>query len=157
MEIVSEKIEFKGNIIIGQSHFIKTVEDLFEAMSESGSAKFGIAFCEASGKCLIRHDGNDANLEKMAIDAANKLSCGHSFVIILENAFPISVLNKIKQTSEVCNVYCATANPLEVIIAKGENGRGILGVIDGCSPKGVETDSDKIERIELLKKFGYKR
>ncbi|EHC15078.1 hypothetical protein CEN49_13920 [Fischerella thermalis CCMEE 5273] len=146
-----------SNIIIGQTHFIKTVEDLYEIMvGTSPQVKFGLAFCEASGVCLIRVAGNDRNLEEVATKNAQNLAAGHSFVILLKEAYPINFLNAIKQCPEVCNIYCATANPVQVIVAETEQGRGIMGVIDGFSPKGVESAEDVKARKELLRKFGYK-
>ncbi len=147
-----------ANVIIGQAHFIKTVEDLYETLAESSpSTKFGLAFCEASGKCLVRCEGNDEELKKKAEETALQLGAGHVFVIFLRNAFPINVLNRIKNVSEVCTIYCATANPVQVVLAESTQGKGVLGVIDGSSPKGVE-DADGISwRSELLKKIGYKR
>ncbi|WP_337884696.1 adenosine-specific kinase [Fischerella thermalis] len=146
-----------SNIIIGQTHFIKTVEDLYEIMvGTSPKVKFGLAFCEASGVCLIRVAGNDRNLEEVATKNAQNLAAGHSFVILLKEAYPINFLNAIKQCPEVCNIYCATANPVQVIVAETEQGRGIMGVIDGFSPKGVESAEDVKARKELLRKFGYK-
>ncbi|MDJ0650539.1 MAG: adenosine-specific kinase [Xenococcaceae cyanobacterium MO_188.B19] len=159
MELKSVKVEIPegANLILGQTHFIKTVEDLYEIMvGTSSQAKFGIAFCEASGECLIRTVGNDPNLQKIAIANAQALSAGHSFIILLKEAYPINFLNAIKQCPEVCNIYCATANPVEVIIAETEQGRGILGVVDGYSPKGVETEVDIQVRKKLLRQFGYK-
>ena len=160
MQLLSVKLPVTEgcNVILGQSHFIKTAEDLYETLAESSSAiKFGIAFCEASGKCLVRSEGNDAELKKKAEEAALKIGAGHSFIVIIKNAFPVNVLNRIKGLSEVCSIYCATANPVEVIIAETENGRGILGVVDGSKPKGIETEADVAERKALLRKFGYKR
>lgn len=146
------------NIILGQSHFIKTVEDMYETLVTSvPGMKFGIAFCESSGPCLVRSDGNDFDLIKLAEENAYNISCGHSFIIVMRNAYPINVLNAIKSVSEVCSIYCATANPVEVIIAETEQGRGILGVIDGEKSKGIETDKDKQERKEFLRKIGYKK
>jgi uncharacterized protein len=146
------------NIIVGQSHFIKTIEDLYEAMvTGCPCAKFGIAFCEASGPCLIRVEGNDAELKKIAAENAMIVGAGHLFVLLLKNAFPINVLNAIKTCSEVCQVFCATANPLEVVVAETGQGRGVLGVIDGFSPKGVETEEDALTRKDFLRKIGYKR
>ncbi|PLZ88633.1 adenosine-specific kinase [Fischerella thermalis] len=146
-----------SNIIIGQTHFIKTVEDLYEIMvGTSPQVKFGLAFCEASGVCLIRVAGNDRNLEEVATKNAQNLAAGHSFVILLKEAYPINFLNAIKQCPEVCNIYCATANPVQVIVAETEQGRGIMGVIDGFSPKGVESAENVKARKELLRKFGYK-
>jgi adenosine/AMP kinase len=145
------------NIIIGQSHFIKTVPDLYELLvASSPHLKFGIAFSEASGHCLVRHEGNDGDLEKQAADVALSLSCGHVFVIYLKEGFPINVLNAIKGCQEVCRIFCATANSLEVIVASTEQGNGVVGVIDGFRPKGVEDDEGKAWRRELLQKFGYK-
>ncbi len=146
------------NIIFGQSHFIKTVEDIYEALVAAvPSIKFGLAFCESSGKCLVRSEGNDETLKKIAIDNALALGCGHSFFIVLKEAYPVNVLNQIKNIAEVCNIFCASANPVEVIIAKTLQGRGVLGVIDGASPKGVETDADVLWRKEFLRNIGYKR
>ncbi len=146
------------NIIVGQSHFIKTAEDLYEAMVNScAHAKFGIAFCEASGPCLIRVEGNDETLKRISAENAMSMGAGHSFVILLKDAFPVNVLNAIKTCSEVCNIFCATANPLEVIVAETDQGRGLLGIIDGFSPKGVETEEDGKARKEFLRKIGYKR
>jgi hypothetical protein len=159
MEIKTFKIKSPGdtNLILGQSHFIKTVEDLYEAMVNSTpSAKFGIAFCESSGKCLVRHTGNDEELEDAAAENAFEISSGHSFIIFMRNAFPISVLNAIKNVPEVCRVYCATANQVEVIIAETDQGRGILGVIDGERAKGIEKEENKLERRKLLRNIGYK-
>ncbi|MEW6685273.1 MAG: adenosine-specific kinase [Candidatus Edwardsbacteria bacterium] len=146
------------NIILGQAHFIKTVEDLYEAMVNSvPEMKFGIAFCESSGACLVRVEGNDEELKKLAGQNALNLGAGHSFIIILKNAFPINVLNAVKMVPEVCNVFCATANPVEVVIAETEQGRGILGVIDGLKPKGIEDEEGIKWRKEFLRKIGYKR
>ncbi|MFX0065664.1 MAG: adenosine-specific kinase [Candidatus Hermodarchaeota archaeon] len=145
------------NIILGQSHFIKTVEDLHETLVESSpSIKFGLAFCEASEPCLVRYSGNDEELRKMATDTALKIGAGHSFVIFLKDSYPINVLQRVKTVSEVCRIFAATANPLKVIICETAQGRGILGVIDGSSPKGVETEEDIQQRQEFLRKIGYK-
>ncbi len=145
------------NLVIGQAHFIKTVEDLHETLIEGvPSAKFGIGFCESSGPCLVRSSGNDAQLKAAAEKAALLLSAGHIFVVILSGAYPVSVLNRIKSVSEVCNIFCATANPVQLIIAETEQGRGILGVIDGFKTKGVETEKDVQDRKALLRKIGYK-
>lgn len=145
------------NLVIGQAHFIKTVEDLHEALAETmPNAKFGLAFCESSGPCLVRSSGNDAELKAAAEKAGMLLSAGHAFVIILRGAYPVSVLNRIKNVSEVCNIFCASANPVQIIIAETEQGRGILGVIDGFKSKGVETEKDVQERKALLRKIGYK-
>ena len=146
------------NIIVGQSHFIKTIEDLYEVMvSGCPHSKFGIAFCEASGPCLIRVDGNDEELCKVAAENAMIIGAGHAFVILLRDGYPINVLNAIKNCSEVCRIFCATANPLEMIVAETDQGRGVLGVIDGLSPKGVETEDDVKARKEFLRMIGYKR
>lgn len=145
------------NIILGQSHFIKTVEDLYEAIvSTNPSMKFGLAFCEASGPALVRFIGNDQRLIEMAKRNAMNLSCGHCFIIFMEHGFPVNILNTIKNVPEVCQIYCATANPVEVIIAETPRGRGILGVIDGVRTKGVETDDDVKTRKEFLRRIGYK-
>jgi uncharacterized protein len=147
-----------ANVIIGQAHFIKTVEDLYEAVVTAvPGIKFGVAFCEASGPCLIRHTGTDAELESSAIRAAEAIGAGHVFVIMLGNAFPINVLNPVKAVSEVCTIFCATANDLRVIVA-GESGvRGVIGVIDGSAPKGVEGEREQAERRAMLRRFGYKQ
>jgi len=146
------------NIIVGQSHFIKTVEDLYEAViSTVPQAKFGLAFNEGSGACLTRSDGNDPTLQDVAVRNAQAASCGHTFFVLLQNAYPINVLNAIRNVPEVCSIFCATANPLELIVAETEQGRGILGVIDGNPPKGVEGPEDVTWRHNLLRKIGYKR
>lgn len=156
-KIVKIKKAEDVNVIIGQSHFIKTVEDVYELLvTTAPGAKFGLAFCESSGKCLIRHIGNDPDLEKLCIDNAKDIAAGHSFIIALKNAFPINVLNGIKNIQEVCNIYCATANLVELIIAETKSGRGILGVIDGEKPKGVEEGEDINWRKDFLRKIGYK-
>ena len=145
------------NLVLGQSHFIKTVEDLHEALVGSSPAThFGLAFCESSGPRLVRRSGNDEALLELATKNAVAIGAGHSFIVFLRDAFPVNVLNAIKQVPEVCHVYCATANPLSVIVAETEGGRGILGVIDGGAPLGVETDDDVINRKELLRSIGYK-
>ena len=147
-----------GNLIVGQSHFIKTVEDIYEAMvNTSPHLQFGIAFNEASGDCLTRFDGNDDALKQNAIQNATAIAAGHIFVISLKNGFPINVLDRIQRVPEVAGIYCATANPVEVIVAETEQGRGILGVVDGSSPKGVENADHQAARIALMQKFGYKR
>jgi hypothetical protein len=157
LQSVSLEIPEGSNLILGQSHFIKTVEDLYEILvGTSGQIKFGLAFCEASGDCLIRIAGNDAKLREVAIKNAQAVGSGHSFVILLKEAFPINFLNQIKQCQEVCTIYCATANPVQVIIADTEQGRGILGVVDGFSPKGVENTEDMQKRQAFLRKIGYK-
>lgn len=145
------------NLILGQSHFIKTVEDLHEALvGASPHLRFGIAFCEASGPRLVRRSGNDDALVDLATRNAQTIGAGHSFIVFLKDGFPVNVLNTIKQVPEVCRVYCATANPLEVVVAATEMGRGILGVIDGEPPVGVETDQDVADRREFLRRVGYK-
>jgi hypothetical protein len=159
MELKTVKIEMPEdcNIILGQTHFIKTAEDLYEILAvHIPQASFGLAFTEASGPCLIRNEGNDPALIDACIKNLEKIGAGHVFLIIMKNAFPINVLNALKNCQEVCNIYCATANPVEVIIAETELGKGVLGVIDGFSPKGVESDSDKEIRKEFLRKIGYK-
>lgn len=159
MEIKSIQLEIpaSANIIVGQTHFIKTIEDLFEIMAGAmPKSRFGIAFCEASGACLIRVEGNDEGLKSVAIRNAQAIGAGHTFVMILLDAYPINVLNAIKNCPEVCSLYCATANPVEVIVADSGQGRGILGVIDGFAPKGVEGPSDIRWRKDLLRKIGYK-
>jgi adenosine/AMP kinase len=146
------------NVIIGQSHFIKTAEDLYEAVVNSKpSAKFGIAFCEASGPRLVRVEGNDEELEQVAARNALRIGAGHTFVVLLKNAYPVNVLGAIKAVPEVCSIFCATANDLQVIVAKDGDGRGVIGVIDGKSPMGVENDANVKERREFLRKIGYKR
>lgn len=145
------------NIIVGQSHFIKTVEDLAEIMAGSvPGVRFGLAFNEASGPCLVRTEGNDEDLIKAAEACALAVGAGHTFYLIMKNAYPINVLDRIKACPEVCQIYCATANPVQVVVAKSSQGRGIMGVIDGASPKGVEGDSEKADRKGLLRRFGYK-
>jgi hypothetical protein len=145
------------NIIVGQSHFIKTVEDIAEIIGASvPGAKFGLAFCEASGPCLIRTEGNDAQLIADAVGCAQAVGAGHSFFLLLKDAFPINVLNQIKNCQEVARIYAATANPLQIIVTTTDQGNGIIGVVDGFPPKGVEAAKDKTERHELLRKFGYK-
>ena len=160
MELKTVRMEFPEdtNIIIGQTHFIKTAEDLYEVMVNAvPNAKYGLAFNEASGPCLVRSEGNDSGLKTLAIKNLKAVGAGHVFVIILKDAFPINVLNAIKNCPEVCSIFCATANPLEVIVAQTDLGRGVLGVIDGNSPKGVETEKDVQERKEFLRMIGYKR
>jgi hypothetical protein len=145
------------NLILGQAHFIKTVEDLYEVLVNNvPGIKFGLAFVESSGACKIRAEGNDEELKKLAQDSALEIGAGHSFIIFLKNAFPINVLNAIKSIPEVCNIYCASANPVEVIIAQGDTGAGILGVIDGVSPKAIESNQDITWRHDFLRKIGYK-
>jgi adenosine/AMP kinase len=145
------------NVVLGMAHFIKTAEDLYEALINAvPTIKFGIGFCESSGLCLVRHEGNDAELRLLAAEKAFEIACGHSFVIYLKNAYPINVLDQIKKVPEVCTIFAATANPLEIIIAETEQGRGVMGVIDGLRSKGIETDENINERREFLRKIGYK-
>ena len=157
LHLVDVELPPESNLILGQSHFIKTVEDLYEAMvNTSAQIRFGLAFCEASGPCLIRIAGNDETLQKAAIKNAEAIGAGHSFIILMQQGFPINVLNAIKQCPEVCRIYCATANPVQVVIASSEQGRGILGVIDGSAPKGVEGPEDVGDRQRFLRQIGYK-
>ncbi|MGQ9565813.1 MAG: adenosine-specific kinase [Candidatus Bathyarchaeales archaeon] len=159
MEFVAVKIEPPKdcNVILGVAHFIKTVEDLYEALVNSvPSIKFGIGFCESSGPCLVRCEGNDEELKQLAAKTAFTIAAGHSFIIFIKNAYPLNVLDKIKHAPEVCTIYAATANPLEVIIAETEQGRGIIGVVDGFKSKGIETEKDVKARKEFLRKIGYK-
>ena len=145
------------NVIVGQAHFVKTVEDLHEALVGSGAQlRFGIAFCEASGPCLIRRSGNEQDLIDLAARNAEGIGAGHSFIIFLREGFPVNVLNAIKMVPEVCSLFCATANPVEVLVAQTEFGRGIVGVIDGLPPAGIETPADEAERKALLRRMGYK-
>ena len=160
MEFKNVKMETPegANIIIGQTHFIKTVEDLYEIMAGTvPNARFGIAFCEASCDCLVRKEGNDKEMIEVAVRNASSIGAGHTFVVIMKDAFPINVLNAIKSCQEVCSIFCATANPVEVVIAETELGRGIMGVIDGFVPKGIEDENDIRRRKTLLRKLGYKR
>ncbi|MGQ9677753.1 MAG: adenosine-specific kinase [bacterium] len=159
MEIKSVSIEKPPeiNLILGQAHFIKTVEDLHELLVATvPGIKYGLAFCESSGPCLVRHTGTDPELETLAVENALKVGAGHSFIILLRNAYPINILNGIKQIQEVCSIYCATANQVKVIVAEDETGRGILGVIDGEKPRGVEGEGEIAERKNFLRKIGYK-
>ena len=157
LKTVALEIPEGANIIVGHSHFIKTVEDLYEILVSSCShAKFGIAFCEASGPCLVRWEGNDEALRAAAIRNAQSIGAGHTFIILIKDAYPINVLNAIKLCQEVCRIHCATANPVQIIVAETEQGRGILGLVDGSSPKGVEKEEDQKARKGLLRKFGYK-
>jgi len=160
MELKSIKLAAPpdSNLIIGQTHFIKSAEDLYETLITCAPGiKFGLAFSEASGKCLVRSEGNDEELIKAAEDNAMALGCGHSFIVFMRNAYPINVMNSIKDVQEVCSIFCATANTVEVIVAETEQGRGILGVIDGESPKGIESGEYKEERKSFLRAIGYKR
>lgn len=159
MELKTIKIEPPKdcNIILGMAHFIKTAEDLYEAMVNSvPNIQFGLGFCESSGPCLVRHEGNDSELKRLAGEKAFEIGCGHSFLVFIKNAYPLNVLDKIKQVPEVCTVFAATANPLEVLIAETSQGRGIIGVVDGLKSKGIETDQDILERRQFLRKIGYK-
>jgi adenosine/AMP kinase len=159
MDISTVKVEIPDgcNVIIGQTHFIKTAEDIYEVVATTvPQAKFGIAFTEASGPCLIRTEGNDEGLIAACVKTLQSIGAGHVFCVYLRNAFPINVLNQIKNCPEVCHIVCATANPLEVIVASTSLGKGILGVIDGFLPKGLETPADKAQRKEFLRKIGYK-
>lgn len=157
IEVVKVEVPEGVNIILGQSHFIKTVEDLHEALVGSvPGVRFGLAFNESSGPCLVRASGNDEELKKLAVDNALRLGCGHVFIVYLRNAYPINVLNSIKQVPEVCRIYAATGNPLQVVVAETEQGRGVLGVVDGFKTKGVETREDVKKRREFLRKIGYK-
>lgn len=160
MELTTVKVEIPegANVIVGQTHFIKSVEDLYEAVVNTApQIRFGVAFNESSGPCLVRKDGNDEQLVQKAVETAQAIGAGHIFVIFMREGFPIQVLPSIRETREVCRIFCATANPLEVVVCQTEQGRGVLGVIDGFPPKGVERDADVKKRIELLQKFGYKR
>ena len=159
MELKTVKIEPPKdcNIILGMAHFIKTAEDLYEALVNSvPNIKFGLGFCEASGPCLVRHEGNDEELRRLAAEKAFEIGCGHSFLIYMKNAYPLNVLDKIKKVPEVCGIYAATANPVEVLVAETEQGRGIIGVVDGYKSKGIEGQADIAERRGFLRKIGYK-
>jgi len=157
LKTVKIKVPEGCNVILGMAHFIKTVEDLYEALVNSvPNVKFGVGFCESSGPCLVRHAGNDEELRQKAAKKAYEVACGHSFIILLKNAYPINVLDKIGNVPEVCTIYAATSNPLEVIIAETEQGRGIIGVVDGLKSKGIETEEDIKARKEFLRKIGYK-
>src|SRR5579863_2892749 len=158
LKTVRLEIPENGNIILGHSHFIKTVEDLYETIVNTVPAmKFGVAFNEASGPCLIRVDGNDADLKTIATRNAANIAAGHLFVITMREGFPINILPRIHQVPEICRIFCATANPVEVIVAETEQGRAVLGVVDGSSPKGVEAEADAQWRHNFLRKIGYKR
>jgi adenosine/AMP kinase len=160
LELQSVRLEFPddANIIVGQTHFIKTVEDLYEAIVGTvPQARFGVAFNEASGACLTRFDGNDEALKSVAVKNAQALACGHTFVVVLAGAYPINVMSAIRNVPEVCSIFCATANPVEIIVAVTEQGRGVMGVVDGAPPKGVEGAEDVAWRRDLLRKIGYKR
>ncbi|HXS97052.1 MAG TPA: adenosine-specific kinase [Candidatus Limnocylindrales bacterium] len=158
LKLVPLEIPDNGNIIVGQSHFIKTVEDIYEAIVNTvPQMKFGIAFNEASGPCLTRVDGNDEALQSLATRNASALAAGHVFVVAMQNGYPINVLGRIKDVPEVCGIFCATANPVQAVVAENEQGRGIIGVIDGSAPKGVEMPEDADKRRGFLRAIGYKR
>ncbi len=158
IEIVNIPVPEGVNVIVGQTHFIKTVEDLYEALVTSApTIRFGIGFCEASQDRLVRHDGNDEELRRMAAEAALRIGAGHCFVIYMRDAWPINVLNAIKQVQEVVGIFAATANPLQVVVIETEQGRGVLGVVDGYKPVGIEKEEDIRKRHEFLRKIGYKR
>ena len=160
MELKAVRLEVPegGNVILGQTHFIKTAEDIYEAIVNTvPQMKFGVAFNEASGPCLTRVEGNDAELKALAARNVTAIGAGHTFVIAMRDGYPINVLGRIKDVPEVCSIFCATANPVEVIVAETEQGRGVLGVVDGSSPKGVETEQDAKARQDFLRKIGYKR
>jgi len=157
LRVIDIKVPEGCNAILGQSHFIKTVEDLYEALVNAvPNVKFGLAFCESSGPCLVRFEGNDQELKELASKTSLQLSAGHTFIIFIRNAYPINVLDKIKSVPEVCNIFLATSNPFQVVVAETEQGRGILGVVDGFASKGVEAEKDIQERKEFLRKIGYK-
>lgn len=159
MDFLTVKVEKPEatNFILGQAHFIKTVEDIHEAIvSTTSQMRFGLAFCESSGPALVRRSGNDEALIELATRNALAVGAGHSFFVFMENGFPVNVLNAIKAVPEVCRIYCATANPVEVVVAESGHGRAILGVVDGCSPKGVEGEQDVLARLRFLREIGYK-
>ena len=158
LNAVAMTIPEEANIIIGQTHFIKSVEDIYEAVVNTvPQAKFGVAFNEASGPCLTRADGNDDELKLTAIKNAQALAAGHVFVLLIRNAYPVNLLNTLQNVPEVCSIFCATANPVQVVVAQSEQGRGVMGVIDGAAPKGIEGPDDIKTRKEFLRKIGYKR
>lgn len=160
MELHAVQLEIPDgcNLVLGQTHFIKSVEDLYEAVVGTvPQVKFGLAFNEASGPCLTRVDGNDDGLKAAAARNATAIAAGHVFVILMRDAYPINVLGRIKEVPEVCNIFCATANPVEAIVAQTDSGRGVLGVVDGMPPKGVETEADAQARRDFLRRIGYKR
>jgi hypothetical protein len=157
LKVVNVQVPEGCNVILGMAHFIKTVEDVYEALVNTvPNIKFGIGFCESSGPCLVRHEGNDEELRRLAAETAFKLACGHCFIIFLKNAYPINVLERIKHVPEVCTIFASTANPLQVIIAETSQGRGILGIIDGLRSKGIEKEEDIRARKNFLRKIGYK-
>jgi uncharacterized protein len=154
---VAIRLPSGSNVVIGQSHFIKTVEDIAEiVVTTVPQAKYGLAFNESSGPCLVRAEGNDAALKAIAVENAQAIGAGHAFVLLLRDCYPINILGRLKDCPEVCSIFCATANPVEVIVAESSQGRGVLGVIDGARPKGVESDQDVATRKEFLRKIGYK-
>lgn len=158
LKAIPLEIPEEANIILGQTHFIKSVEDIYEAVVNTvPQAKFGLAFNEASGPCLTRADGNDDELRAVAIRNAQLLAAGHVFVLMLRNAYPVNLLNALRNVPEVCSIFCATANPLQVVVAQTENGCGVIGVIDGASPEGIESPQDVATRKQLLRTIGYKR
>ena len=157
LEIVAVQKPDDVNVIVGQAHFIKTVEDLHEALAGvSSHLKFGLAFCEASAARLIRRSGNDAELTDLAVSSAGAIAAGHTFVIMLRDGFPVNVLNQVKAVPEVCTIFCATANPVDILVAVTDGGRGVAGVVDGQPPVGIETDEDALSRHRLLREIGYK-
>jgi hypothetical protein len=157
LKVIKVEVPKDCNVILGMAHFIKTVEDLYEALKNAvPDIKFSIGFCESSGPCLIRVEDNDEELRGLASKYAYELACGHSFIVFMKNAYPINVLDKVKQVPEVCNIFAATANPLEVIVVETAQGRGILGVIDGFKSKGMESEADTKARREFLRNIGYK-
>jgi uncharacterized protein len=158
LEHVKLSVPSGYQLILGQSHFIKTVEDLYETLvSSMPGIKFGVSFCESSGKALVRHDGTDPAAEQIAVDYATRLSAGHTFVVVLRDSYPINVLNRVKAVEEVASIFCATANEVSVIVAEVDGGRGVLGVADGLASKGVESEADRQERRDFLRRIGYKR
>jgi uncharacterized protein len=160
LEFESVRLQFPAdtNIIVGQSHFIKTVEDIYEAVVGTvPQGKFGVAFNEASGPCLVRSEGNDEELKQVAVANAQLLGAGHVFVLVIRDAYPINLLKALRTVDEICSIFCATANPVEIVIARSAQGLGVMGVIDGSSPKGIEGPADVTARQQLLRKFGYKR
>ena len=157
IKLVEVKVAEGCNVIVGMAHFIKTVEDLYEALvNSSPSIKFGIGFCESSGPCLVRSEGNEEELKRSAAECARDVGCGHCFIIFLKDAYPINVLDKIRNVPELCTIYAATANPLQIIVCETEQGRGILGVVDGMRSRGIETEADVKARKRFLREIGYK-
>jgi adenosine/AMP kinase len=157
LKIIDIEIPEGSNIILGQSHFIKTVEDIYETLASSApNIKFGLGFCEASGECLVRVEGNDESLKKAAGENALKLGCGHSFIVFMRDAYPINLLTQLKAVPEICTIYAATANPIQIIVAETEQGRGFMGVIDGYKSKGIEDEKGKSWRKKFLREIGYK-